>query len=755
MSDTESTINLPDITALIDKLKKPVHTKNILDPARKIRNVEADLSKGYFIYTENAEFVSETVLSDFKEFMEKSLSVCENKYGYPIELNILPASNCDSQDDSFSMNIDGSRCMIKCSAPEGVRRALFYLEDEMIIRRAPFLPYGHWKKTTEIHERICRSPVAIYHEVGQVLLDDFPDPYPDEYLSRMSHMGVNAIWVNGDFKSLIATKAIPELGSEKTRLDRLAKLAEKTSRYGIKVFFFYMEPRLTMDQALFEKYPDIRGARFPKEISQGEHAICTSAPRVQDYLREAMSVLFKNAPGLAGVIEIFHGERGTNCWMTGKNLKHPENGCPRCASIPVHNGLASKLNCIYDGIRSVNPIGKLLAWDYMPTKEKLRVLPLLNKNIVWLSCFEHGGRKKIKRKIRTLHEYSLSYTGPTHIYKQIKGLAAAEEVRVYSKLQLGTTFELPSQPYIPVPSSVYRKFKGMHETGTSGTMLNWVIGGYPSMMFKVAGESCFSPLEKENNILRRAAAITWGEKHSPAVVKAWKIFFKAFSLYPMDIEVFYKGPITRSPGYHLNLEKEEKIAYLYNWGLGFFDRQIQPYEDDPSRWTGTFTEREVIDSFREMVEIWHEGVEILRSLTMKEELKKDPFSADMREQADVAEGVLIQLASCANVIEFYSLRKEKEKATLSHEKNKILERMKDLLLADTELAQKMRSLLETNPFMGFHSEMFNYSVSPSLIDEKIKNDQETLRKIIREVRECENSKVREFENVGVHSFSVS
>lgn len=733
MNNTKTEFSLPNITELIKELRNPVHLENIVDPERKIDESEADLSAGYFIKSEIAELVSETALSDFREFMKKSLSVPEDGNGYPIELKVSPNSFYNSQDDSFSISIDNSGCVVTCPTSEGVRRALLFVEDEMTIRRAAILPHGHWERTMAIQDRIFRSPLAAfeYSQLGEELLDfDLPDPYPEEYLSKMSHMGANAIWVNGTFGELIATKAIPELGPAESRLDKLVNLIEKSDRYGIKVFFFYMEPRLTLNETLLSRYPDIRGARFPNDISLGEYAICTSSLRVQDYLREAMVELFTKAPGLAGVIEIFHGERGTNCWMTGENVKHPEKGCPRCADIPVWEGLAAKLNCLYDGIKSVAPEGKLLAWDYTPSPEKLKAIPFMNKNIIWLSCFEHGGLKKIKDKVRVLDEYSLSYAGPTDIYRKTKELLDASGMKLYSKIQVGTTYELPSQPYIPVPSCVYRKFQGMYETGTTGTMLNWVIGGYPSMMFKTAGESCFLPLDTECKLLQRIAAISWGEKHASTVVKAWKFFDESFSLYPMNNEVFYHGPITRSPAYHLNLEKETGIAWLYNWGLRTFDRQqIQPYEDDPTRWTGTFTVKEVIDSFREMAEIWGRGVEILRSLAKIDKLRKDPFFKDMKKQVDVAEGVWIQLTSCANVIEFYTLKKAVDEARFIQTKAKTLQRMKSLLLDDSILARKMRQLLEVNPFMGFHSEMFGYSVSPALIDEKIRNDQETLRKI--------------------------
>ena len=36
--------------------------------------------------------------------------------------------------------------------------------------------------------------------------------YPDQYLNRLAHEGVNGFWLNIDFRDLVPTTCIPEAG---------------------------------------------------------------------------------------------------------------------------------------------------------------------------------------------------------------------------------------------------------------------------------------------------------------------------------------------------------------------------------------------------------------------------------------------------------------------------------------------------------------------------------------------------------------
>ncbi|HEY3418833.1 MAG TPA: hypothetical protein VGM23_18315, partial [Armatimonadota bacterium] len=456
-------------------------------------------------------------------------------------------------------------------------------------------------------------------------------------------------------------------------------------------------------------------------------SLCTSTELVRAYIRETMRELFTSVPDLAGVINIFCGERGTTCWHDVYRVQ----SCPRCRERSQVEVLAEDLNQFAEGIFAAKPSAKLLAWTYsMDTTDSMTQRPIdpvldiitrTHPNIVWLGNFEHGGEKVLGGTPFGIHEYSLSYIGPSAAYAQIAHHAQRLRRRAYAKVQIGTTYELSSQPYIPVPGIVYDKYAAMQASGVSGAMVSWIIGGSPSPMLKAAGNAAFAPLPDKETFLRRLAGIYWGENNADAVAEAWEAFATAFQHYPCDNHVFYFGPITRCPAYHLHLEREPRTADPYNFGLDD-DRRLQPFEDQYDRWHGQFTIQEVIDAYRAMATRWETGVDKLRAVS------QDDIA--LRKQFAVAAAIHLQVRSAVNVIEFYLLRDLLgQDYAAAHPA--IIERMRKVALDDILLAEEMKRYQEIDPAIGFESELYAYSFSPALLDAKIAQVKGMLKTLAR------------------------
>ena len=164
--------------------------------------------------------------------------------------------------EAFHLTVGEAKCRITAHDAEGIRRALIYLEEEMTARRAPVLPLGEVSRWATIVDRITHSPIAPYDYLTGWELEYDDDFYPDRYLNKLMHCGINGIWVHGLLRRTVASKTFPELGEPPAcRLDKLKRLTEKASRYGIKVYFFCMEPRpVSENHPVFATHPEIRGA---------------------------------------------------------------------------------------------------------------------------------------------------------------------------------------------------------------------------------------------------------------------------------------------------------------------------------------------------------------------------------------------------------------------------------------------------------------------------------------------------------------
>ncbi len=713
--------NQPDITKLSEYLSRPVHHESLIIPTRKLRKNEVDISSGFRlnILAETNKALS-VISDDFKNFMAVCMQTTLNDNGFEIvarigEITNLPTGACEA----FEIHTRKDKCTITAQSIDGLRRAFVYLEDEMTLRRYPALKRekNNYYKTARL--RISRSPIASYRYGGGWELENDHEFYPDEYLNGLMHCGINAIWVAGIFRNLIKSKIIPEATPEvdNKSLERLNELVSRAADYGIKVYLFCMEPRtLPAESNVFKKYPELKGRSWCRGGDKWETSLCTSSAMVQEYMKESIRELFTAVPNLGGMIQIFSGERLTNCYTYGDNYPDKTMPCERCLDKQRGEVLTDVINLYNREIKKVAPRAEFIAWSYgmyaQVRNVKEYIVDNMDRKIIWLENFEHNGRKKYFNKFIENAEYSLCYLGPCPEFENILSRADLNGKEVFAKIQLGTTYEQSAIPYIPVPESVHEKCKFINKKSIPGVFVSWIIGGYPDLMLKASDEALRLPMLKQSDFLKRLAAIYWGEELADKVVLAWQHFFKAFQNYPIDKNTFYYGPITRCPAYHLYLEPQNltTIKWVYNWGIDR-ERKQQPFYDDMNEnWLGQFSVGEMIALYRSIAEEWRNGVTILNN--MANETGRTAHSI----QAAVAEAALIQFESAANVYEFYHLR---ESWLNSHSKE-LSNRLANIVENDIELAEKMKNLLPVDPRLGFQSELIYYVFSEELLDEKIK-----------------------------------
>lgn len=711
-------IEFPGILApIFDDLQQPLHHglrrnfQRVADPDK-----EVDVATGIVIDASN--FTEQPYLPElverFNHYMAEVMQAPTAVDPLVIRLHKGAVNNCpEASVERFHIDIRRGEADIIAEDIEGLRRAIYWLQDEMLIRRSPILPLGLTTRSTTLGTRIIRCPVAPYRWLSGWELTDSNDYYPDAYLERLAHAGINGLWIPGLLRHLVASRVVPEMGPGEHRLDKLRSIVARAARFGIRIYLFCIEPRaLPLGHPALSAHPQLAGVQTVLG-----HLLCGSEPLVREYIRDVMQQLFTEVPHLAGVINIFCGERPTTCYWREEDA----GNCPRCSQHSQADVLAETLNAFVEGIRAAGSSAEFMAWSYFVTTQRdtapitplLKVLEKTNPDVIWLGNFEHGGVKESCGKQMAVHEYSLSCVGPSDDFQRMAEHASQTGHRMYAKLQVGTSYELSSVPYVPVPGIEFVKIQRARELGVTGSMLTWIPGGFPSPMLKAAGESAFEPEVSEQDFLHRLAAIEWGEAAANGVARAWRIFAEAWQRYPFDIQVIYWGPITRSPAYQLHLEREPNHAKPYNWGFTR-KREPQPWEDDLSRWTGEFSPQQISEAFREMAAAWLEGIHTLQSARPL----VDPDEIEVDRQLAVAQAIRLQFLSAANVYEFYDVRDTLLICDKSEHPKK-LQRMYEVAVDDVELARQMKQLMEVEPRLGFESEIYAFSYSVSLLEEKI------------------------------------
>ena len=209
-------------------------------------------------YLDAAGFANQRWLScsynDFQEFLQVNGL---DGFRYPVRIKEMDGF----EKEEYDIFVTPAFCEVRASEREGVRRALVRLQDDLLVNGG-LLSLGQIHGKARIKRRITRcffSPTNRPPKNGDELFDDI-DYYPDAYLNRLMHDGINGIWIYSSFDALVKTSLIPEygVGAEK-RIEKLNSVIAKCREYGIDVFIFAMEPMSMQESAIkLLRYPRLR-----------------------------------------------------------------------------------------------------------------------------------------------------------------------------------------------------------------------------------------------------------------------------------------------------------------------------------------------------------------------------------------------------------------------------------------------------------------------------------------------------------------
>jgi hypothetical protein len=661
--------------------------------------------------------------------------------GYTIET----AAGAGLAEGAFRIEAGPQTCRVLGGGTEGVRRGIFYLEDEMLRLRGPYLPLGTVERRPAVRRLISRcffGPIKRPPRMRDELMDDV-DYYPEQYLNRLAHEGVNGLWLTVEFRDLCTTRFTPEAGQQAVRrLDKLRRTVAACLRYGIRTYIFAIEPRAwDADSPAPQRFPELAGAA----MRDGKRYFCPTSEAGREYLYESVKAIFRAVPDLGGMINITHGERPTTCLSAVSAMGDGRIECPRCARKAPWEILHASLSAMERGMHDVAPGAELISWLYMPQARGPRRTDLADwvyeipahtpKGVILQFNFESGVRRTEFGREMVGGDYWISTPGPSTRFERVAQTARKSGTAVSAKIQTANSHEVATTPYVPVPSLLYRKFAAMRRLGVAHTMLCWYFGNYPGVMNKAAGELSTEPFPDEDTFLRRLAALYWGEEAAPTVVSAWKLFSAGYENYPLTNLFQYYGPMHDGPVWPLLL-KPRDAPLTPTWLLGSTTTR-QPWPPSGDRIGESFKELLTLDETtelaRRMSESWDRGVQLLGRLEPR-------FRGEPERMLDigVARALGIQFRSGYNILRFYQLRER----MLRRSGPERLDMLKQLTaIAQEEIAhnEELVALCERDSRLGFHSEAEGYKYYPEKIRwrmtqlrDMLANDAPEVERLIRE-----------------------
>ena len=654
------------------------------------------------------------LLSTATDDLESFLKVC-GVYGdrYPIKINLVEGYG----EECYKISVSENECNVYASDSEGARRAVYYLEEEMLKREGAFLPLGEALRTSYIKRRITRgffSPTNRAPKYGDELLDEI-DYYPENYLSRLAHNGTNGLWIYTSFAQLISSPYIPSRdGNCEKRMSKLREVVKRCKRYGIKVYLFAIEPigLLKEDHALYE---DMLGPELPKGITSDRRPFCPRIQKTREHVIYCIENIYKSIPDLAGYITIPAGERPTTCPSLGTYKR-----CPRCGKYSRGENLAYSVDMIKEGLRRAGTGAEFISWTYghryWDDEDITEYIEKTPEDIVIMQNFEDRGFDNQLGKDRIAWDYWLSYPGPSDMFKLSAHAARRTGNPMYAKMQVCTSHEMATVPYIPAPGILFDKYKAARELGVSGIMECWYFGNYPSLMNRASTElSYLDDFSDKDAFLYSLASRLYGRSRAEGVAKAWRTFEEGYRNYPTNIMFSYYGPMHDGIVWDL-FPLPVNRALPRSWLL--LDAPVGDRIGE-CLFKG-HTLEEALTLAERMCELWERGLSLL------------PLSED-DEGTSCSKAIGLLAKSGRNILKFYKLRellgtKEAEDpwATVTE--------MEGIVAKEIENSRAMIDICLGDPRIGYHSEAEGFKFFPEKLKARIENLERLFDTDFKEIR---------------------
>ncbi|MEA4824624.1 MAG: hypothetical protein VB111_11015 [Clostridiaceae bacterium] len=571
--------------------------------------------------------------------------------------------------------------------PAGVLRGLYYLLTRMDLAHGPYLEPSVLHRRPAFDARYIYSYCGLY---GSPLDVDTQISFPDALLREYARVGANGVWLQGVLYKLVEFPFDPALSDGyQQRLERLRGLIARAKRYGLKVYLYINEPR-AMPLAFFDRYPDLKG------FKRGDLAsLCTSHPAVQRYLRDGIRTLCENAPGLGGFFTISVSENQTNCYS---HSTQSNQTCPRCKLRRREEVVAEVNSLIADTAHEVDPLIKTIVWTWgwhgFGHEEMLRAISLLSPNCILQNTSEEKLSIVKAGVVSQVVDYTMSNIPPSAQSLECWQRAAETGHRTSAKVQLNTTWEGSTAPYIPVYENLLEYMRRLRDAKVENLQLSWTLGGYPSENLRIASAFFFEderPLSYDD-----ALGAAYGAD-APIVKAAVHRFCEAFAEFPFHVTTLYTGPQNGGPSNLLFARPTGLAATMTCWAY-----------DDLEHWRSIYPADSFEKQFGKLSEGWNEGLSLLSGLP----------SCEFKDVAAVC-GALFEASY--NQIRFIRARD----AYLASPTDALRTEIRNLLENERDLAVKTYRIMLRRPCIGYEAAN-HYYFNRSMLMEKVINCEKLL-----------------------------
>ena len=505
-----------------------VHKRNVRDKERIADKDEFEIKNGMAIVLPNKENVVARVAAfDLAECLLVSMNVgayvSEESISEP---HIALSFNSDIGEGSgymgYRITVSEEGILIEGYDERGLAQGIYYLEDLMKRRRAPYLKFGRVERRAMFKHRITQSPVGFFE-------------YPEGAMSVVAHSGFDGIvlWLKSPYKTFTGAVDLPVICAvaEKYGLDVFVQMhASHDVKEGAREFF----DRLYGE--LFTLCPKIKGVSIVGEAAQfgSKDPHVGISPSSENYV--------ENIP-------------------TGK----PTPGWWPCEDLP------DMIRLIQEAIYKYKPDAMInlstYNWGYAPEEYRVRLIENLPDGISVSSSWDVFEKIKYENIVEMTRDYTLSFVGPSQTFLSEARAAKARGLMLGATTNCaGMTWDFGVIPYEPMPYQWIKRFravlKARDDFGLARLLENIEYGYHPSFITELAREAFFTEVKPLEDVLCDIMKCYFGEDSISNVDRAMRLFSEAITYHVPTNEEQY-GAFRIGPSYPLwsmhDLKNEGKI----------------------------------------------------------------------------------------------------------------------------------------------------------------------------------------------------
>jgi hypothetical protein len=446
-----------------------------------------------------------------------------------------------------------------------------YVQKHMAIRGGPILTEGETDPKPLFGKRISQPPYGASHLVPH-LTEEY---LSDDAFRMLVHQGINGMLVYGDWLFYVRNERFPELNHPDYELNitMLREAAQRAKRYGVKLYYVPVGPKLAYDHPLFLRRPDIRGAKLLKGMnsdSKRVYALCTSHEEVLAFHGEVMGELVNQVPDLGGLVLIVGGEAFKHCYMRADRQgleNHIPTNCCRCKARNPEETVTGLVSAVSRAVHESNSEVEVIVWEYSAhlwTKDPngMELIRELPQDVRLLTTLDKGQWVQKDGYRKHIWDYSVEYAGPADRVLEQLDLAKQRKLQVYIKTETAIGLECIQFPYMPALQRLADKWDRLKQLQPAGVIQSWFFFGMWGSRAEELGwwADWRSDLDS-TEVITLMASRDFG-RYGPRMIRVWEKMSTAVAHLPY-IGAYFQGPQFLGPAHPLYFDEPEDDIHLY------------------------------------------------------------------------------------------------------------------------------------------------------------------------------------------------